>query len=146
MSLSVSCKIEPFDTDIWNGWLQADGDLSLYEVWQRHNPGVPKERFYESGVWKEQRREFLSLEGEVCDECGSTSNIHVHHVRGLNHDDLQALCGRCHAELHDKPELEHLALSCRNCHQRIFFRTPRKYRHAYNLDGTRHKCWRQEKA
>jgi group II intron reverse transcriptase/maturase len=57
----------------------------------------------EKAEWAELRLAVLERDGYQCTQCGSTSNLHVHHRRaqrqGGTHqmDNLQTLCERCHA-------------------------------------------------
>ena len=53
--------------------------------------------------WKKIRQIKLITVGYRCEGCGSTENLQVHHIRHQNLcneslDDLQVLCGHCHAK------------------------------------------------
>lgn len=49
--------------------------------------------------WEKRKLEILKQRGNKCEECGSTTNLHVHHKRGLqdlSDEDLELLCKDCH--------------------------------------------------
>mgnify|MGYP002632591509 CR=1 FL=1 len=50
------------------------------------------------------RRQSAKIRGEKCENCGSTSRLHVHHTdhNPLNNDklNLQTLCAACHMKAH----------------------------------------------
>lgn len=56
--------------------------------------------------WAELRLEILRRDGHRCGNCGSTTNLHVHHIvplsKGGSSDpgNLRTLCESCHKRLH----------------------------------------------
>ena len=74
--------------------------------------------FYRSQAWKDTRRNYKQSVGNLCERClkrGLISSADVvHHIvpltadnigdinLSLNWDNLQALCRKCHAEVHDE--------------------------------------------
>lgn len=74
--------------------------------------------FYNSGAWKNTRRDYMQSVGRLCERClkrGIISSADVVHHKvplteetvndlnlSLNWDNLQALCRKCHAEVHDE--------------------------------------------
>lgn len=62
--------------------------------------------YINSAKWRHRRERFLNRKGRVCEVCGSTENITVHHKTyariGNERDrDLQVLCCGCHNNLHE---------------------------------------------
>lgn len=73
--------------------------------------------FYDSVAWKNARRSYKQSVGGLCERCLAKGIITpadiVHHIEPLNEDNvsnldislgrknLQALCRKCHAEVHD---------------------------------------------
>lgn len=63
------------------------------------------QKYLNSKEWKKKRDKFKELKGGKCEVCGSTENLHVHH---LNYDclgketinDLACLCKGCHLSAH----------------------------------------------
>lgn len=61
-----------------------------------------------SDEWQEKRKEVFEKYGKQCIECGSTDNIHVHHlvykkgrhVWEYGVDELIPLCKKCHEKVH----------------------------------------------
>lgn len=76
--------------------------------------------FYNSAAWKETRRNYRQAVGYLCERCmkrGIVQTADVVHHRiplteetvndlnlSLNWDNLQALCTKCHAEVHAELE------------------------------------------
>ena len=74
--------------------------------------------FYNSKAWKDTRRNYKQSVGHLCERClerGIIASADVVHHRvplttetvsdlnlSLNWDNLQALCRKCHAEVHDE--------------------------------------------
>lgn len=74
--------------------------------------------FYNSGAWKQTRRNYKQSVGGLCERCLAKGIIApaevIHHkveltpdnIKDLNislgWDNLQALCRQCHAEVHDE--------------------------------------------
>jgi hypothetical protein len=56
--------------------------------------------------WEEVRQVVLKRDGYQCGNCGSTENLHVHHIVPLSLGgsnelgNLRTLCKTCHAKLH----------------------------------------------
>jgi hypothetical protein len=60
-----------------------------------------------SDTWKEVRRLVFARFGKVCNRCEKTKCLQLHHIHYGNlfnerWDDLEILCGKCHAEHHSK--------------------------------------------
>jgi 5-methylcytosine-specific restriction endonuclease McrA len=62
--------------------------------------------------WREAREEVLKRDGYRCVRCGSTEELHVHHIlerrKGGEHKlgNLITLCRRCHQKEHPFPLTE----------------------------------------
>ena len=58
--------------------------------------------------WLKKREEVFERYGHQCVQCGSTSNLHIHHLRYVNGkkpweydvSDLIPLCKKCHTDVH----------------------------------------------
>lgn len=64
-----------------------------------------------SPQWKELREKILTRDNHECIMCGSSFNLHVHHLtyEHFTHeqmDDLITLCSYCHSKIHNKIPLE----------------------------------------
>jgi hypothetical protein len=63
-----------------------------------------KKSYYKTSEWKAIRKEVLERDNYTCQECGSKSNLHVHHIKYLYHskapEDCITLCYKCHADKH----------------------------------------------
>jgi hypothetical protein len=64
------------------------------------------ERYIKSKDWQCKRYQKLE-EIDYCEECGSTKNLHVHHLTYDNFmdepmEDLQVLCKECHMKVHGR--------------------------------------------
>lgn len=62
--------------------------------------------YLRSAHWIAKRKEAMEHYGSVCDQCGATSNLHVHHKTYARlcqekMEDLQVLCKACHMALHE---------------------------------------------
>jgi len=60
--------------------------------------------------WKRIATTCKSLVGNKCSRCGSSSNLHAHHLTYERiteelQEDLECLCSICHAKEHDNPTL-----------------------------------------
>jgi DNA-directed RNA polymerase subunit RPC12/RpoP len=118
---------------------------------------------WKDGFNRPHIKNFLELNGistSNCAICGSTKNIHIHHVDGniFNNqlDNLLVVCAKCHASFHDwgqKP-YKRITLYCANCGKRIerclsnlarkktkhYFCSPKcwyEYRRNHNIDKPR---------
>lgn len=66
------------------------------------------EKFMQSDEWREIRTQRLDISGHRCDECGSTEELHVHHLayKRFGGDelmtDLKVLCKPCHKKTHGR--------------------------------------------
>lgn len=62
--------------------------------------------YLKSSHWQEIRKKVFKEYGYRCDQCGSTKNLHIHHITYENLgeediSDLVPLCENCHKKLHD---------------------------------------------
>lgn len=80
------------------------------------------EQFYNSAAWQRTRRDYKKSAGGLCELCLKRGIIAsadvVHHIvplteatvtdlnMSLNWDNLQALCTKCHAEVHSNKAME----------------------------------------
>lgn len=58
-----------------------------------------------SPKWKAIRANVIAIRGSKCEECGSTSRLHVHHLHYRTFgdelpEDLKVLCKNCHDKKH----------------------------------------------
>ena len=56
---------------------------------------------YDCSIWKEKRDKIIK-ERRKCERCGSTKDLHVHHIKGLRSEmpeDLELLCRKCHKKI-----------------------------------------------
>jgi 5-methylcytosine-specific restriction endonuclease McrA len=68
--------------------------------WQRHSERITRTR-----RWKALRLQALRRDGWACVQCGARTGLEVDHIepvraapeRAFDLDNLQTLCGRCHA-------------------------------------------------
>ena len=82
--------------------LQLPNDIKAIEIFS------PKREYYEyinSNDWQVRRENFYSKHGKVCECCGSSVNIDLHHLNynrlGYEEDeDLVSLCRDCHGIIH----------------------------------------------
>ena len=63
-------------------------------------------QYLQSDHWQTTRRLALEHYDNVCDECGTTTKLEVHHLTYENKGkerlaDLQILCRECHEKKHD---------------------------------------------
>jgi 5-methylcytosine-specific restriction endonuclease McrA len=73
-----------------------------------------RQRIYASSEWRRLRRLVRNRAACMCEVCGSTDQLHVHHIRGwadhpelrLDPDNLMLLCRGCHIDAHRK-EVSH---------------------------------------
>lgn len=72
---------------------------------------VKQENFYaeylKSEAWRAKREDAFRHYGRKCDRCGSTRNLHIHHLSYARlgreeMEDLQVLCHDCHEKRHDR--------------------------------------------
>ena len=67
-----------------------------------------KAEYLSSKEWKLKRIQVKDRDNNSCQVCGSTSNLHVHHMSGYDQipnepiDCLITLCNGCHKAQHDK--------------------------------------------
>jgi len=99
------------DLDHHNLYTKEELNTRLY----RHN----KREYLQSRQWKTKRQQVLSRDLHQCQDCGTSSNLNVHHLRydrlgsePLSH--LITLCASCHTDRHNRigypqTEAEYLA-------------------------------------
>ena len=75
------------------------------------------QEYLKSKEWQETRRRVFKEYGYRCDQCGSTKNLHIHHITYENLgeegiSDLVPLCAECHKRLHHPNEsIDYLMLA-----------------------------------
>ena len=65
------------------------------------------EEYLKSDKWKKKREKILKRADHKCELCGSTENLHIHHLTYDNvynekEEDLLCVCDICHSKLHNK--------------------------------------------
>lgn len=65
------------------------------------------ENYITSDHWKDLRSRALALAGNRCENCGSGTALHGHHLQyrdfyDCTTDDIMALCHCCHAKWHER--------------------------------------------
>ena len=70
-------------------------------------------QYLKSSIWKAKRKLVLNARGRVCETCGSTSKLNVHHsiysrevLYGDSLKGLKVLCQECHNKVHEKGSLK----------------------------------------
>jgi 5-methylcytosine-specific restriction endonuclease McrA len=90
-------------------WLWALGfalfALTVVEEQQRARRKARHRAYLRSPAWNNRRRDALVRAGGRCMDCGSTRDLHVHHLTYKRHGreearDLRVLCSRCHRKRH----------------------------------------------
>ena len=74
---------------------------------EKYKP-IPYKKQLKDARCKEFREKVFKHKGEVCENCGSTTFLQVHHIRYKKRHyaweykvkDMQVLCGRCHQMVH----------------------------------------------
>lgn len=69
-----------------------------------------RQRIYASGEWRRLRRQLRNRAACMCEVCGSTDDLHMHHIKSwaeypdlrLELDNLMLLCRDCHYDAHRK--------------------------------------------
>lgn len=95
---------------------EAGADKPTQEERMNKDPAI--EAFYTTWAWRKCRDSFLTSKGRLCEICLKKGLIepavHVHHKTSitpenvkdpeitLNHNNLMALCEKCHTEQHRK--------------------------------------------
>ncbi len=67
--------------------------------------------YLKSNKWRTFRNSVLKNRGYNCEQCSSKKDLHIHHItyENLGHEDendVIILCGKCHAEAHQKRSLK----------------------------------------
>jgi len=78
---------------------------------QKRQKGWKQPKYYQyikSKAWRNRRKQALIAANFRCEICGSTEDLHVHHlnykrVGREKKEDLQVLCDQCHKNEHDIP-------------------------------------------
>lgn len=67
------------------------------------------DEFLKSAYWRKVRLAILKRDNKHCCSCGSTDDLHIHHLTYKHHlkeldnlDDLVTLCKKCHNEIHGR--------------------------------------------
>ena len=90
-------------------WVWALGAVllafSVLEERQRAARKAKHRAYLRSPEWKARRRDALQRADGRCMDCGTTKNLHVHHLTYKRHGnelarDLRVLCSRCHRRRH----------------------------------------------
>ena len=91
----------------WWVWALATFAIvaSVVEEQQRAQRKARHHAYLNSPEWKTKRREALAHAHGRCEDCGSTRNLHVHHLTYKRHGheegrDLRVLCASCHRRRH----------------------------------------------
>jgi 5-methylcytosine-specific restriction endonuclease McrA len=91
----------------WWVWALGAAMLVLSVVGERQRAArKARHRAYlRSPEWKARRRDALARASGRCMDCGTTRNLHVHHLTYKRHGnelarDLRVLCSRCHRRRH----------------------------------------------
>lgn len=63
--------------------------------------------------WRVIRTKFISERGGKCEDCGTTENLHIHHMHYRTigkekKEDVEILCANCHEYKHLKEEAQQL--------------------------------------
>ncbi len=74
-----------------------------------------RQRMYASGEWRRLRRKVYARAGGICERCGSTELLHMHHVKPwaeypefrLTIENIELLCRPCHIDEHRKGGVRH---------------------------------------
>ena len=64
-------------------------------------------KYLQTKRWKDKRILVLERDNNQCQKCGSTDNLHVHHLtykhwRNEELEELITLCSSCHSSIHNK--------------------------------------------
>ena len=87
------------------GWKHKVTSEDTYSI--KHFYDSPEYKTYiKSAKWKKLREKILA-DRKVCEKCGSSKDLHVHHLRYKNFghetgEDLQVLCHECHCKVHGR--------------------------------------------
>lgn len=87
-----------------------------YTSFKRRPPDeqrAARSKHRDSSIFDGNRAEALERDGRACQRCGSTEDLHVHHIDGLGTvvpkedrnnslDNLQTLCRACHTRTHNE--------------------------------------------
>lgn len=79
--------------------------VSVVEEQQRAARKARHRAYLRSPEWRARRKAAIERAGGRCMDCGSTRNLHVHHLTYKRHGtefarDLRVLCSRCHRRRH----------------------------------------------
>ena len=79
---------------------------AFYRYVRLHHHKMDWQEYMQSPEWQRLRSEALRRDKYVCQLCGESKNLHVHHI-SYEHvgtareiDDVVSLCARCHDEVH----------------------------------------------
>lgn len=69
--------------------------------------GEAYKRYIRSPAWKARRKDLLRARGAICEVCGGSGRLHVHHLTYVRlfdelDSDLSILCDECHMAVHNR--------------------------------------------
>ena len=75
---------------------------------QRKNETTQYQQFLKDGRWQRRRLEIMERDGFKCCDCGTSDDLHVHHIQYIagrkpweyDDEDLITLCEKCHKKRH----------------------------------------------
>lgn len=75
---------------------------------QRNKETTQYQQFLKDGRWQRRRLEIMERDGFKCCDCGTTDDLHVHHIQYISglypweydDEDLITLCAKCHKKRH----------------------------------------------
>jgi len=85
-------------------WVPFDATIRIVYM-KKKRRSKDYNSYIQSPAWRAKRAEKIILQGGSCEHCGTTGNLHVHHLSYVRlgrekMEDLQVLCKRCHSRLH----------------------------------------------
>lgn len=82
-----------------------EGDYGIAKTTEGHDH-EPSDKY--GGVWQKRRQEVIEQKGSLCQGCGSSENIQVHHITPV----------RKFADPQEAHDIENLVPLCSSCHTR----------------------------